>query len=282
MKIKSMALKICLLSGFISCCILYHSESVHAELKTNETETIEPEMMQKKYTEDEIWLLPAGYAWIKDENGYKIITVDDYENQIDYEMTQSDDIDEPIQEYSFDDPTVKYSGKPTKKYLQQLLCSAAGKLPYSAGGRIYCGDFYDIADGVDNYKTMYYDAKGYGVDSVGLLYWAFRSTFGYTTHDFSDPLTLYRLGQQISSSELEPGDIGLLSNKEGEMNRCGICVGYDGNVPVFAYMNTMPRLKYPTGVLEIAELKEIGGKYFNGSAPVEFNYFVRLDFPWED
>lgn len=244
------------------------------------------EILQKEYQDNEVGLLPEGYAWEArqrgDETFYCIVTAEEYAEGITGDFMESDDEGAGAWELSFDEPTIHYTGEPTREYLQKLLCRAAGKLPYSSGGRLYTGELYEVDGGVDNRKAAYYGATGYGVDSIGLLYWAYRSAFGYTTHDFSDPLALYQSSCHVVAEELLPGDIGLLSDQLGEMNRYGICIGYDGSVPVFAHMNTMPQVGYPGGVLELSELKAAGGGYFNGSAPVEFHYFMRLDLPWED
>ena len=167
------------------------------------------------------------------------------------------------------------SGK-TKEGMVAFILDYMGYIPFADGGRFYGTGYFKSPDGVDNRIQ-----SPAGMDSLGYVIWVYRNVFGSCSEKLENPVANLQEWQQVSVENLQIGDIGMYTDKAGERNHFGIFVGYDHGIPVFSHCSGLMALKYPCGNDRLSFLKSMTSLYYMGNAPVEFNFFFRLDVPWE-
>lgn len=166
----------------------------------------------------------------------------------------------------------------TRKSMVELIFEYSGYIPFADGQHYYGKGYFKSPDGIDNLARE----TPVGMDSLGYIIWVYRNTFGYCDPLFNDPITYYQKSQKISAAELQVGDIGMYTDKNGEKNHFGICIGYDHAIPVFSHCSNLVAPKYPCGNDRLSFLRSAADSYYMGNAPVEFNFFFRPDVPWKE
>lgn len=162
----------------------------------------------------------------------------------------------------------------TRTALVKLVLEYNGYVPFKTNGRVW-GEIPKLNHGVDNRKKGMEDS--YGVDSLGYVLWIYYQMF---QEIIPNPAEEYRNGNRISATDLLPGDIGMEVFLEGEPNHYGIFLGYDGGIPVFAHCTNVPCPGYPQGVSRLSSIALYSDKYYMGTSPATFQYFMRPDVTW--
>lgn len=163
----------------------------------------------------------------------------------------------------------------THENMRNICMEYLYKIPFLEDGR-YFGIGYSVSMNVDG---MYN-----GLDSIGWLIFAYRNLTGETSVTSKNPVEYYTKNKNSrvqSISELEIGDIGMISLNETD-NHFGIFVGFYNENPVFVHCSNEPDSVYNQGCVRMSYLQSVCDYYIEGSAPVDFQYFVRPDIKWED
>lgn len=250
-------------------CLLIKRNKEEKLSKENETPAYES---VKVYEKDD----PAGEDYIEIDETVESETLSgDAGDEGSYEA----DINTPIED-------VLNNEKHTKDRMIRLAIDSLEAIPFKDGGRdCYYEGFVRYNDVIDNYKLEMTELGdlSHGMDSQGFVIWLYRNTFGICQSDFLDLVKMYNgSSTKVSSSELQVGDIGLLTDKEGDPNHFGVCVGFDKDIPVFAHCTGIYKDKLPMGTNIISHLKSASNDYLCGYPPVEFNFFFRPDVDWEE
>lgn len=174
------------------------------------------------------------------------------------------------------DSVLDIDAQNTHEALANLCIEYNYAIPFGENGRYYGYSFpkYNNISKQENY--MYLDALGYVI-------WAYRQVFGYTVNGVDDPVSYYwdNISCQIAPAYIQVGDIGMLSVDEN-YNDYGICVGFVEGVPVFSHCSNAYNSNFPNGCTQLSYLKMSYDSYYNGSAPVDYQYFVRIEAEWRD
>lgn len=268
--IFSLILKILFVALFAAICLfactLMQRTKEEKIDKTYESESYES---VKEYASDD----PAGEAFTEPES----ITDETLSGDAGDERYVEPDINTPLENV--------LTEKHTKDRMIKLAIDSLEALPFKEGGRdCYYEGFIRYSDIIDNYKLENSDLGdlSHGMDSQGFVIWLYRNIFGICSSDFLDLVKMYENGDKVSQSELNVGDIGLYTDKEGFPNHYGVCVGFDNGIPVFAHCSGIYRSKLPMGTNIISHLKSASTDYICGYPPVEFNYFFRPNVDWEE
>lgn len=162
----------------------------------------------------------------------------------------------------------------TRSTMVCLLYNSTKVIPFCEGGRYWKTDFPELPAGS-------YNSPGSetGVDSLGLVMWAYYAIF----HEFiEEPSHAYRLGNRIGKDDLKPGDIGMSEYDAGIPNHFGIFLGYDDHIPVFAHCSSYPFPGFPNGCVQLCTIQNSITDFYAGAPAEDFKYFTRPDVLWEN
>jgi len=176
------------------------------------------------------------------------------------------------------------SGKGTRGRLVGLAIKSNGHISYNTNDtkETYDAGYYIYKNGryYNPETNEYRDEEPEGMTDQGYVKWLFRNTFGNTPEGFESLTELYKNGEQISSEELEIGDIGMTYEDDRPDNRYGVFIGYSDSLPIFTYLSPIGDDTMPAGRNYIAVLKSAGETVIDGAYPIDLNYFVHPSVKW--
>lgn len=159
-----------------------------------------------------------------------------------------------------------------RKQMVRRVLNTVGKIPYWAGGQptsqIYNSRWGRTAVETDpNYEeNLAAGRTSFGLDAMGYFRYIYWSTV-YRQPNFT-PKSFYETSgiQEVSYTDLKPGDIGFINPPTAEFNVIGIFVGYQDGVAKWVYMDKA------AGTVVLTNGGSVSGSGTQGS----FAYFYKF------
>lgn len=195
------------------------------------------------------------------------------------DMILGDEGDEgnEMEEYTIQDSLSVPPERATKDGFRAFLLEYSNTQNYTRDGFNfgYAGRPYE--EGISENDSA---ARITGMGNVGYLVWVLRNTFGICDEDYQTPYLVYQKSEKVDLADLQIGDIGFVYNEDRPDNFAGICVGFEGENPIFSFMDGSRSKKFPFGSNRLCFVKADRDEYIEESMPVGLSFFCRPDLPW--
>ena len=197
------------------------------------------------------------------------------ENDVDIDDSQKlHDIDV---QYAIED-----NGKSKYENFRDLAIEYNKSIPFLADGT-----WYEL--GFEKYSKFdyeMYELCSFGMNSQTYMQWLYLNIFGFVPMELRGNLAARYLesDNKIELSEVCIGDIGLYSDSVQGENHYAVCVGFDADlgIPIFSHMSNVKSGGFVEGTNRMSYVASDDRLFIGDSAPVELNYFYRINgLEWE-